>query len=223
VFDPGIIISIQPRADSYFASQECILGFVHDCERIATAFRIEGIENIKAVSAKTNKPIIGLVKTHGDKIITPHTCLAENAFNAGADFVAMELSKRTSIDAIENAMNEGVPVIADVTTLRDALSAQAIGCVAVTTALSGYIDKKAHPFDEPDYFLLAECSTLLNIPVIAEGRYRTEKQVTRAKNLGAHSVCIGNAIHDPYYTARYLDLHFSGKWDHEKGNGFAEF
>lgn len=219
---PGIIVSVQPRRDSEFNNIVDILSFAKDCAFAATALRLEGENSILFGAKNIALPIIGLIKEPFEKRITPSFTLAKKCYDAGASYVAMECTKRVRLKDIEQAVEAGIQVIADVEDYEMAIEAEKIGCVAVTTALSGYVGFKAHPFDEPHFSTLALCCQHLKIPVIAEGRYRTAEHVKKAKELGAHSVCIGNAIHDPYYTVQYLKLHFNGTWEKHQANGFTE-
>lgn len=220
MFDPGIILSIQPRVDSTLTG--VIACFVSDCDSVVSALRLEGAANILHKRKLTGAPIIGLIKETGAKLITPSHSLAKVCVDAGADYVAMECSKRVDTKEIEKAVNAGIKVIADVEDYAAALRAEEMGCVAITTALSGYIGFKTHPFSEPHFLTLESCVRAVSIPVIAEGRYRTAEHVAKARELGAHSVCVGNAIHDPYFAVQYLKLHFNGTWEQHKANGFTE-
>lgn len=220
--DPGIIVSIQPREESKFSNVVDILSFAKDCEHIPTAFRIEGWDNIQTLSRSVTTPIIGLIKKGNERRITPGYEYAQMCLDVGATYVAMECTGRVDTDQIQKATDAGIKVIADVEDYQMAVLAEKMGCVAITTALSGYIGFKAHPFEEPHFNTLIDCTASVGIPVIAEGRYRTAEHVIKAREYGAHSVCVGNVIHDPYFMVQYLKLHFKGEWEANRKNGFTE-
>ena len=114
--------------------------------------------------------------------------------DAGADYVAMECSDRTDFAEIDQAVKSGIEVIADVADVEHAILAEGLGCVAITTALYGYIGPK---YVLPMPRFVGDCVKKVKIPVIAEGGYYSCYDVMLAKSMGAHSICIGTAIHDP--------------------------
>ena len=80
--------------------------------------------------------------------------------------------------------------------IESAMAAEAMGCDAVATTLSGYTDI---PVSElPNIDLIREISKSVNIPIIAEGGFNRPESVTAAFDAGALSVCIGTAITNPY-------------------------
>jgi N-acylglucosamine-6-phosphate 2-epimerase len=52
--------------------------------------------------------------------------------------------------------------------------------------------------------LVREIAAALNIPVIAEGRYSSSDDVRRALEFGAHAVCIGTSLTDPWTLTKRL-------------------
>ncbi|MEW2445233.1 hypothetical protein [Micromonospora marina] len=71
------------------------------------------------------------------------------------------------------------------------------------TTLSGYTPA-GPPIDGPDLGLVARLAALLPVPVIAEGRYRSTEQISRAFEAGAHAVVMGNAVTSPLWITRRL-------------------
>ena len=213
MFDSGIIASIQPQKGSALCNLKDIVRFAVDCAPHAVALRVQGERTIEDVRKSVKIPIIGLIKCcfRDCRLITPLAEQAVKCYRAGADYVAMELSDRTDVVEAVEAVGSGIPVIADIADIQYAEMAEMIGCVAVTTALAGYI--KAHPdrFSKPALPLVRKCVERLHIPVIAEGRYWFEKSVVAAKKAGAHSICIGAAIHEPQNIVLKNKLLFEGK------------
>jgi N-acylglucosamine-6-phosphate 2-epimerase len=227
MFSRGIIVSIQPRWNSALNNRDLIAAYAVECARHAVALRIEGIENIEAVIAAVERhglkiPVIGLVKKKINELntlITPTMADVLAIQDAGAAYVAMECSERCPVDRIGHAINNGLAVIADIGDARSADIAQGFGVCAVTTALAGYLNKKTHPFVAPDIDLITECP---DIPVIAEGRYRTQKHLEMAREAGAYAVCIGNAIHEPRMITLHSKIIFDGSWKELSKNEFRD-
>jgi len=219
IFPSGIVASIQPRWNSPFAETAMVAAYAVECAKHAVALRVSGSHMVTAVERALRQvgitmPIIGLYKERENELntlITPTFEAAETLADFGADYVAMECTERAPVDRIRKAVDSGIAVIADVADEKHADIAMGCGAVAVTTALSGYINKQTHPFVEPDIELVRKCAAL-GLPVIAEGRYRTPLQLEMARDAGAHAVCMGNAIHEPRTITLHAKIIFDGSW-----------
>jgi N-acylglucosamine-6-phosphate 2-epimerase len=99
-------------------------------------------------------------------------------------------------------LESNVLLLADVDSVESAMAAEAMGCDAVATTLSGYTDI---PVSElPNIDLIREISKSVNIPIIAEGGFNRPESVTAAFDAGALSVCIGTAITNPYLLTKHF-------------------
>lgn len=171
----------------------------------AKGLRVNGVEDIEAVRAVTQVPIIGLFKVPGDRrpIITPTLEHAEALVRAGADIVAIDCSDevRGGNLGIVASVREtlGVPVMADVSTLLEGTRAWTSGAELVGTTLSGYTPETAGTGEEPDLALVTHLAGA-GVRVVAEGRIRTPEDVAAAFSAGAYSVVVGGAITDPLKT-----------------------
>lgn len=182
----------------------------------AVGVRINGPDDIKAARATTTIPIIGLYKRpYGDcpVTITPTFAEASAVAGAGATIVALDATGRRRPDGVALAAliariraDIGLPVLADVADLTDALAAEGAGAAAVATTLSGYLDPAIPPPDDPDLDLVALLAARLRVPVIAEGRIKTPAQARAALDRGAFAVVVGTAITNPReITRRFVD------------------
>lgn len=229
MFYSGIIASIQPRWNSVFNNNELIASFAVECAPHVVALRIEGYGNVESVSEALGRkglrtPIIGIIKEKENvlnTLITPSHEQAERLMDFGADYVAMEISDRIGVNSVVESVKSGVPVIADIGHAKHIDIALGCGVCAITTALSGYLNARTHPFAEPDIDLLKACVES-GVPIVAEGRYRTPKHLEMAREAGAHAVCMGNAIHEPKQTALFSRIIFDGSWKELSKNDFAE-
>jgi N-acylglucosamine-6-phosphate 2-epimerase len=91
----------------------------------------------------------------------------------------------------------GKPIMAHVSCWDDAALAESLGVDVLTTALAGYTTHGRPLLDGPDLELLAVLVARSQVPVVAEGRFRTPAEVAQAFALGAFAVVIGGAITRP--------------------------
>jgi putative N-acetylmannosamine-6-phosphate epimerase len=164
----------------------------------AVGLRIEGIANLRAVRAVTERPIIGLVKRAvpgSDIYITPTAEDVAALVAEGADIVAFDATLRPRpvlvADLVRAAHMAGALAMADCANEADARAAIDAGADAVGSTLAGYA---GGPVPElPDLELVAAIARL-GRPVLAEGRYRTPEQARAAMHAGASAVVVGSAI-----------------------------
>lgn len=178
----------------------------------AAAIRANSPDHVAAIRAATRLPIIGIHKVGdtGGVFITPTVEAAAGVVRAGADLVAIDgtLRPRPNGERLADQIGRihadlGVPVVADIDTVDAGLAARDAGADLVATTLSGYT--AGQPPDEPDVELVARLAAKLDCPVVAEGRFRTPKQVREACDAGAHAVVVGYAITNPMdITARLV-------------------
>jgi N-acylglucosamine-6-phosphate 2-epimerase len=177
----------------------------------ARGLRVNGLEDIAAIRAVTDVPIIGLFKELGQRrnVITVHTEQAQQLARAGADIVAVDATNEVfeNIGAAIARFTDSldVPVMADVSTLAEGLQAWDAGALFVGTTLSGYTPYSAGAGDGPDIELVEQLAAR-DVRVIAEGRYSSPEQVRRAFECGAFAVVVGGAITDPILITRRFSL-----------------
>src|SRR5882724_10738642 len=113
----------------------------------AGGLRANGEVCIRAFRQETNLPIIGILKRfgYGELYITPDFASASAVAAAGADVVALDCSSARPpsseswpglIQRIHDELHK--PVLADVATLEEGITAEAAGADAVATTLYGY-------------------------------------------------------------------------------------
>jgi N-acylglucosamine-6-phosphate 2-epimerase len=181
----------------------------------AGGLRAEGVDRIAAFRAKTNLPIIGIIKTYdqnGDVYITPDFKSARAVSDVGADSIALDCTRRRLLEPepwpelirrIHTELHR--PVCADIATLEDAIAAESAGADAVATTLCGYTADTSG-IRTVCWPLIESLVANLKIPVIVEGHITQPQEVARALAMGAHSVVIGSAITRPQtITARFVE------------------
>ena len=183
----------------------------------AVGLRLNGVDDVRAVRAVTDVPLIGLWKDGDSGVyITPTLEHAIAVAEAGADVVALDGTARPRPDGLDLATTiaavhdrTGRAVMADVSTLEEGVAAAAAGADVVGTTLAGYTD--ARPRTEgPDLALVAELSAALDVPVVAEGRIGTPEEAAEALRLGAHAVVVGGAITRPSSITRRFAAGITG-------------
>jgi len=217
----GIIVSCQAEEGSAFNNVNSIVAFAKEAERGgAVGVRIEGYENIKAVRAAINIPIIGIVKgkfTSGNVWITPTVQEAVLIEQSGADFIAADATGRK--DPLhtkdgwqylrEICIGTNIPVIGDMAhsgfVHSSIIEAEKCGCKYLSTTLSGYTGY-SDPTDGPDFEFLKILLKVSNLPIIAEGRYSKKDHIQIAKKLGVKNIVIGSSITRPHLiTQKYKE------------------
>ena len=175
----------------------------------AAAIRAQGPDDIRQIRSTVDVPLIGIwkqVQDDGDILITPSFDAAKELVHAGADMVALDVTRRGqkygALDRVRRIRQElGVPVLADIATLEEALEAAEAGAAFVLSTMRGYTSDTEHvrSFDFAFLEELIQCSP---VPVIGEGRIETPEQAGAAIAAGAWSVVVGSAITRPATIAR---------------------
>jgi N-acylglucosamine-6-phosphate 2-epimerase len=209
-----LIVSCQASQGEPLASPEHITALALSViNGGAKGLRLEGAENIKAVRAVTNVPIIGLSKSKIIKdserlekvYITASFAEAEELAKAGSDIIAIDaterprpdgLDLRKTIELIHKELNK--PVLADISTFEEGVNAQQCGADLVSTTLYGYTkETELPPTQGPGLELLKRLASRLQIPVILEGRIWSPQEVSQGFADGAYAVIVGSAITRP--------------------------
>jgi N-acylglucosamine-6-phosphate 2-epimerase len=198
----GLVVSIQPEADSMFNTPELVALFARCAQANgAVALRIEGTERIAAVRAAVPLPIVGIIKRKEagfEPYITPALADVDAIADAGADIVAFDATGRirpggASLDAmIERIHERGALAMADCATREDGAAAAEAGADAIATTLFGYTPQ-TRTQRPPGLALLSEFAALHPF-AICEGGIADPDQLQIAFAAGASAVVIGTAI-----------------------------
>jgi N-acylglucosamine-6-phosphate 2-epimerase len=203
---PVLIVSCQARDDNPLTGSVYMQAMaLAALQGGADAIRANGASDIAAIRSITNKPIIGLLKKEviGFEVyITPDLESIEEVISAGADYVALDVTHQARPVPLEQLFSvihqAGKKVFADCATFQDAARAVALGADVVSTTMAGYtLQTQGSKTTEPDFILLEQICQNVNVPVVAEGRFWTPEQVTKAFEIGASGVVVGTAITNP--------------------------
>lgn len=210
----GLIVSCQAEGDDPFNSPQYLAAFAKAAEMGgAIAIRSEGIEKTKAIKASVNLPIIGIIKGTFDDdwtLVTPDFSDIENLIKIGCDIIAVDATERIRPNGLngfeflaEAKRRYSIPIIADISTFKEGVKAAELEADFIATTLSGYTPYNAVRDNlNPDFDLIYELSSSIDIPIIAEGRIWTPSDAIKALESGAYAVVVGTAITRPRIIAR---------------------
>ncbi len=201
----GLVVSCQARPGNPLHGPVYMVAMAVAAERAgAVGIRANGTVDIAAIRARVNLPIIGIYKkkVNGMEIITPDFESAHEVVEAGADIVAISCARyqRPDDEALGQLIRRiqtdlKTPVMADVGTLQEGLTAARLGADLVATTLQGYTPDTVRT-EGPDMELVSRL-VVQSQPVVAEGRYSRPEHVREALDRGAYAVVVGTAITNP--------------------------
>jgi N-acylglucosamine-6-phosphate 2-epimerase len=176
----------------------------------ARAIRANSPEDVAAIRNVTQLPLIGLYKEElpdTPVIITPTLDHALAIGKAGADIIAIDATDRPHpfgkltdyIAAIHDQTD--CLVMADISTVDEAITAEKAGADMVSTTLSGYTPY-SRQCEGPDLEIIKNAAKACKVPVLAEGRYSTPEEVKAALANGALAVVVGGSITRPWQITR---------------------
>lgn len=219
MFPKGLIVSSQALEGNPMKSTEKLASMAEAAAKGgACALRVDGADMVKELKKRTSIPIIAINKIKdqsGRVVITPCFDMAKELYLAGADIIALDATfypselKEDLATLIYRIHNElGILVMADISTVEEAVNASHLGADAVSTTLAGYVPGALHKSEElytPNYDLIKEIADQkLDSVLVAEGRFWTPEAVVNAMRLGAQAVVIGKAITNPMAITKYF-------------------
>jgi len=209
-FQNRLIVSCQASEGEAFRDCDSMARFAQAAVAGGAAgIRANGAEDIGAIRKVARVPIIGIRKAlaaDGHVLITGSFEWAAELVAAGADIIALDCTARGqrygALERLERVRRElAVPVMADIATVEEAVSAMAAGADLVASTLRGYTaDTEASTQFEPAF--IAELARAVTVPVIAEGRVHIPEQAASALAAGAFAVVVGEAITKPQLTTQ---------------------
>lgn len=189
----------------------------------AAGLRIQGFDDVQAVRAVTDLPIIGLTKTDRadtDVYITPTAAEAVRLAELGAKIVALDATLRPRPEPLAEMFaaihGAGALVMADISTLDEAQNAYALGADIVGTTLAGYTPQ-SRSLTTPDWALMDELRAA-GLPFIAEGRLNSPQDAAEAMRRGAFAVVVGSAITRPDVVTSWFSEALRGDAAEEAGH-----
>ena len=171
----------------------------------ASGIRAQSKEDILEIERVCDLPVIGIVKRNYDDseiYITPTMKEIEELLETNCEIIALDATDRIRpnhekvTDLVNRIHEAGRLAMADCSTVEECLQAEKDGFDIVSTTLCGYTPYSKN-IDGPNFPLMKEVLSKVNVPMIAEGKINTPQDLRDALDLGAFSAVVGSAITRP--------------------------
>ena len=183
----------------------------------AAAIRANSVVDIEAIKEQVTLPVIGIIKQEypdSEVFITATMKEVDELMTVSPAIIALDATDRArpggeSLATLVTRIRTRYPsvlLMADIATVDEAVTAQALGFDCVGTTLYGYTAQTAgHALPDDDCQFLKAVLAAVTVPVVAEGNVDTPERAARCLALGAHMVVVGGAITRPQQiTERFM-------------------
>ena len=166
------------------------------------------VDDVDSIKDEVNLPIIGLVKEiyeDSEIYITPTKAEVDRLLATKCDVICMDATLRSRPGGItleelyayarENA--NGREIMADVSTIEEAINADKLGFDYISTTMRGYTPYTKE-YEIPDVDFVKECKEKVkNAKVIAEGGVFEVSHMEAISKVNPYAVVVGSAITRP--------------------------
>lgn len=175
----------------------------------AAGIRANTKEDIAEIKRNVNLPIIGIVKRDypGSKVyITPTIKEVDELMEVKPEIIALDATSNlrpnnVTVDEIYNDIRRKYPnqkLMADCSTVEEAIHADKLGFDFIGTTLVGYTEQsKDFQIEKNDFEIIRTILSKVSNKVIAEGNINTPEKAKRVIELGCFSVVVGSSITRP--------------------------
>ena len=175
----------------------------------AYGIRANTKEDIAEIQARVDLPVIGIVKRdyEDSKVyITPTMKEINELMEVKPDIIALDATHSLrpggrTLDEFYREIRKSYPeqlLMADCSTVEEALHADQLGFDFIGTTLVGYTDQsKSLKIESNDFEIIRQIVAKGKHRVIAEGNINTPEKARRVIELGAFSVVVGSIITRP--------------------------
>lgn len=183
----------------------------------AAAIRANSVVDIAAIKQQVSLPVIGIIKRdypESEVFITATMKEVDELMTVAPEIIALDATARTrpggeALGALVAGIRSRYPsvlLMADISSVDEAETAQALGFDCIGTTLYGYTaDTAGYSLPENDCAFLKAVLAAVTVPVVAEGNVDTPERAARCLALGAHTVVVGGAITRPQQiTERFM-------------------
>lgn len=180
----------------------------------AAGIRANTKEDIAEIKRNVDLPVIGIVKRNypDSRIyITPTMKEVDELMEVGPEIIALDatgamrpggLSLETFYTQIRSKYPDQM-LMADCSTVEEALKADRMGFDFIGTTLVGYTEQsRMLKIEQDDFSIIREIVEKAAHHVIAEGNIDTPQKLKRVMDLGVYSVVVGSAITRPQLITR---------------------
>ncbi|RJW54109.1 N-acetylmannosamine-6-phosphate 2-epimerase [Clostridiales bacterium TF09-2AC] len=175
----------------------------------AAGIRANTKEDIAEIQAQVDLPVIGIVKRdyEDSKVyITPTMKEIEELIEVKPEIIALDATSDLrpggkTLDGFYREIRAAYPeqlLMADCSTVEEALHADELGFDFIGTTLVGYTEQsRGLKIEADDFAIIREIVAKVRHRVIAEGNINTPEKARRVIELGAFSVVVGSIITRP--------------------------
>ena len=175
----------------------------------AYGIRANTKEDIAEIQAQVDLPVIGIVKRdyEDSKVyITPTMKEINELMEVKPDIIALDATHSLrpggrTLDEFYREIRKSYPeqlLMADCSTVEEALHADQLGFDFIGTTLVGYTDQSRDlKIESNDFEIIRQIVAKVKHRVIAEGNINTPEKAKRVIELGAFSVVVGSIITRP--------------------------
>ena len=175
----------------------------------AYGIRANTKEDIAEIQTQVDLPVIGIVKRdyEDSKVyITPTMREINELMEVRPDIIALDATHSLrpggrTLDEFYREIRNSYPeqlLMADCSTVEEALFADQLGFDFIGTTLVGYTDQsKSLTIESNDFEIIRQIVAKVKHRVIAEGNINTPEKARRVIELGAFSVVVGSIITRP--------------------------
>ena len=175
----------------------------------AYGIRANTKEDIAEIQARVDLPVIGIVKRdyEDSKVyITPTMKEINELMEVKPDIIALDATHSLrpggrTLDEFYREIRKSYPeqlLMADCSTVEEALHADQLGFDFIGTTLVGYTDQSRDlKIESNDFEIIRQIVAKVKHRVIAEGNINTPEKARRVIELGAFSVVVGSIITGP--------------------------
>lgn len=175
----------------------------------AAGIRANTKEDITEIKKNVDLPIIGIVKrdyADSEVYITPTMREIEELMAVGPEIIALDATSSLrpqgkTLEEFYQEVRSAYPsqlLMADCSTVEEALHADRMGFDFIGTTLVGYTKQsRGLKIESDDFAIIKEIMRSVSHEVIAEGNINTPEKVRRVMDLGGYSVVVGSAITRP--------------------------
>lgn len=175
----------------------------------AFGIRANTKEDIREIQSQVDLPIIGIVKRdyEDSKVyITPTMKEIDELMEVKPEIIALDATTalrpgNVTLDEFFHQIKRKYPdqlLMADCSTVEEALHADELGFDFIGTTLVGYTEQsRGLRIEENDFEIIREIVEKASHRIIAEGNINTPEKAKRVIELGAFSVVVGSIITRP--------------------------
>lgn len=175
----------------------------------ALGIRANTKEDISEIQKNVSLPVIGIVKRDYDDsevYITPTMKEIDELMEVQPEIIAIDATSalrpgRLTLDNFYHDIRAKYPnqlLMADCSTVDEALHADELGFDFIGTTLVGYTKQSAgDKIEANDFEIIRTILGKVKHPVIAEGNINTPQKAKRVIELGCYSVVVGSIITRP--------------------------